>query len=305
MPCYFPLQAYRGRQENSQKIAITFKRSNSWRGQELKLPCGQCIGCKLERSRQWGVRCLHEASLYEENSFITLTYDDQNLPKDLSLHMEDFQKFMKRLRKSVDHKIRFFHCGEYGETTLRPHYHALLFGHDFSDKKYFSKKGEYSIYTSESLSSLWGKGHCVTGEVSFSSAAYVARYALKKITGPNADEHYAGRKPEYVTMSRRPGIGKAWYDKYKTDIFPRDYVVVRGNRSRVPRFYDNQLQLEDPSTMALLKIEREKNANGHYVDDWLSDGSHIRVSDSSLCRLAVKEEVKVAEIRNLKRGGVS
>lgn len=301
MPCYSPLHAYKGKSNEADKIRITFRRSDSWRGEKLDLPCGQCIGCRLERSRQWAIRCMHEASLYSDNSFITLTYNDENLPKNNTLVKEHFQNFMKRLRKNITpRKVRFYHCGEYGDSLGRPHYHALLFNYDFPDKKYFSGKDGNKIYTSDMLSNTWTHGFAVAGEVTFESAAYVARYVMKKITGAKADAHYNGRLPEYTTMSRRPGIGKAWFDKYNSDVYPRDGVLVRGSYTRPPRYYDNELVKIDPSQMALIKIRRERNGE-HFVTDTLSDGTVIRVSDSSGPRLLVKEEVKKASINNLKR----
>lgn len=302
MTCYFPLIAYKSYSKDPQKMKLVFKRSLSQRDVEVALPCGQCIGCKLERSRQWAVRCMHEASLYEENCFLTLTYSNDFLPKNGSLVLSDFQNFMKRLRKSIAPKrVRFFHCGEYGEQFERPHYHALLFNYNFSDRKFFKRGGnESTLWTSSTLSKLWPMGHALIGDVTFDSASYVARYILKKVTGERSEEHYKGRIPEYTTMSRRPGIGKGWYEKFKGDVYPLDRVVVRGNDTRPPRFYDSLFAREDPSAFALIKIKREKNGN-HFVDDVLSDGTCIRVSDSSMRRLIVKEHVKQAQISTLKR----
>lgn len=300
MPCYSPLHAFKGKSKDAQKTLITFRRSESWKGERLDLPCGQCIGCRLERSRQWAIRCMHEASMWEENCFLTLTYDDDHLPLDGSLRLEDFQLFMKRLRKSRDEKVRYYHCGEYGERFGRPHYHALLFNCDFDDKRLFSERNGQKVYSSEVLSKLWPFGFSVIGEVTFESAAYVARYVMKKVTGEKAGAHYGNRRPEYTTMSRRPGIGKSWFDKYRSDVFPVDRVFARGVSSRPPRYYDNLLGAEDASTLALIKIEREKNGF-RTVEDVLSDGRRVRVSDSCDARLAVKEEVKKAEIAHLKR----
>lgn len=300
MPCYSPLHAFKAKANDSSKISITFSRPSSWKGDRLDLPCGQCIGCRLERSRQWAVRCMHEASLHEQNSFITLTYDDEHLPKDWSLQKSHFQNFMKRLRKSISHRVRYYHCGEYGDLNARPHYHALLFGHDFSDKRLHSERKEVRLFTSDQLQRLWPMGFSTIGEVTFESAAYVARYVMKKINGPAAEDHYYGRTPEYTTMSRRPGIAQKWYEKFKSDVYPRDYVVSRGFKSRPPRYYDNLLGREDQSTLALLKINREKSSI-KYVDDVLSNGKIIKELDSSSRRLAVKEIVKQAEISQLKR----
>ena len=228
MPCVHPLTAWRGEWKDNGKREIIFDRSKCKKIQpeEIKLPCGQCVGCRLERSRQWAMRCVHEASLHKENMFLTLTYDKDHLPASQSLVLEDFQKFMKRYRRYANVPLRFFHCGEYGEITFRPHYHSCIFGHSFDDKILWATKNGNRLYTSRALNLLWGKGYCIIGDVTFDSAAYVARYIMKKITGEKAEEHYKGRKPEYVTMSRRPGIGKGWYDKWKEDIYPHDYVII-------------------------------------------------------------------------------
>ena len=193
-------------------------------GRSLELPCGQCIGCRLERSRQWAMRCVHEASMHDDNCFITLTYNPENLPPDCGLIKSDFQKFMKRYRRAFPGKeIRFYHCGEYGDANNRPHYHAVIFGHNFDDWMYLfdSPSGE-PIYTSPTLERIWGHGFVTVGSVTFESAAYVARYVMKKINGPlkeKIDEktdlkHYERVNaftgeiievmPEYSTMSRRP-----------------------------------------------------------------------------------------------------
>lgn len=299
MPCYFPLHAFKGKKKENGKIEIAFNIRDSWKGERLEIPCGQCIGCRLEKSRQWATRCMHESSLYDENSFITLTYDDQNLPKNNSLEMRDVQLFMKRLRKKEKRKkIRFFQCGEYGEETNRPHYHSILFNHDFTDKKYYKTQNGNKLYTSNSLDNLWEKGMCVIGDVSFESAGYVARYSLKKITGENANVHYQGRKPEFVTMSRKPGIGFKWIQKYVDDVYPNDHVIVRGSSNLPPRYYDNYLDKVNPGLLIELKKKREKNER--FIDR-IYNGRKIKESDSSDYRLAIKEKVKRSQIGFLTR----
>lgn len=237
----------------------------------IEVPCGQCIGCRLERSRQWAIRCMHEASLHEENCFITLTYNPENLPEDGSLHVEAFQKFMKRLRKEyAPKKIRFFHCGEYGDKMGRPHYHACLFGIDFPDKKSHNTR-QGIVQSSDTLARLWPFGFNVVGDVTFESAAYVARYITKKVTGEKALEHYtdidyttgevlAERKPEYVTMSRRPGIAHGWFEKYKGDVFPSDNIIVRGKEMKPPKYYDRQYEIIDEEAMKKIKGQRVAKA---------------------------------------------
>ena len=251
MPCYRPIQGWRSKTLNETgRRSIVFKKQDAYEPlltSPLEIPCGRCIGCKLERSRQWAIRCVHEASLHDENCVLTLTYDDDHLPADGSVDVTEFQRFMKRLRKHfTGQKIRFLHCGEYGDEGGRPHYHACIFGINFDDKKFHKKsaKGD-RLYTSETLQKLWPFGFCLIGSLTFESAAYVARYITKKITGDKAEEHYQGRKPEYITMSRRPGLAKGWLEKYKTDVYPDDFVVINGKKIGVPKFYDNQLEEEE------------------------------------------------------------
>ena len=183
MACFQPLHAYHASEADSEgKRAISFSRPKG-DSRMVKLSCGQCIGCRLERSRQWALRCSHEASMYDENCFITLTYREDALPPLGSLDKRHFQLFMKRLRKRYPKKtIRYFQCGEYGEKLSRPHYHACLFNHDFDDKKLFKVEGENRLYVSEKLTQLWPYGYSTVGAVTFESAAYVARYVTKKMT---------------------------------------------------------------------------------------------------------------------------
>jgi len=238
-------------------------------GFSLQLPCGSCRGCRLERSRQWAMRCTHEASLYDDNCFITLTYDDDHLPSDGSLNKKHFQDFMKRLRSRFsERRIRFYHSGEYGSQFRRPHYHALLFNFDFADKKLFKISNGERLYTSKVLENCWRFGFGSVGAVTFESAAYVARYIMKKVLGDSVerDLHYLSCDevtgdltqlvPEYATMSRRPGIGRDWYDRFCSDVFPRDEVVLRGRVMRPPRFYDCLYEQGDPADFARLKAER-------------------------------------------------
>lgn len=262
----------------------------------VEVPCGQCVGCRLERSRQWAIRCYHEAQLHEENAFITLTYDDDHLPEGSTLVKKHYQDFMKRLRfRYRDRTIRYFQCGEYGETTHRPHYHACLFGFDFTDKRLFSTRGGVRLYTSDELNLIWGMGHCTVGEVTFQSAAYVARYIMKKVTGDEAEKHYEildpdtgeiySREPEYTTMSRRPGIGKGWLEKYHDEVYPSDFIVVNGVRMQPPKYYDAQ---QPEESLEWLKHARVKRAAS-------------RAHDNTPERLRTREKVKKAQLGHLKR----
>lgn len=288
MACFNPLQGWRSRTVNpSGKRSIVFNRNAGYEDLPVEVPCGQCVGCRLERSRQWAIRCVHEASLYDDNCFLTLTYDDKHLPGDGSLDKDAFPKFMKRLRKkyprSKDNNIRYFMCGEYGEKFARPHYHACIFNFDFPDKTLWSVRNGIRLYTSEILSgsekvrALWPFGYCVIGDVTFDSAAYVARYIMKKITGESASDHYGGLEPEFCTMSRRPGIGKGWYEKYQSDLFPHDKTIIKGKEVNVPKFYRQLHELDDAKLAFLLKVTRKKLAAA-------SDDTTIkRLRDREIC----------------------
>jgi len=251
MTCYHPITGYRAREPNkSGKYSIVFNPKQGYIDMPKTVPCGQCIGCRLDYARQWAIRCMHEASLHEYNCFITLTYHPDFLPKGGTLVKKHFQDFMKRFRKKIEVPIKFYQCGEYGEKYRRPHYHACIFGYDFPDKFRVedSKSGEKQ-YDSETLNSLWGFGRTRIGEVNFDSAGYVARYITKKIKGKDAEEHYKSVDqetgeiidlvPEYTTMSRggRSGKGLAadWYDRYSSDVYPSDSVVVKGKEVRPPQ----------------------------------------------------------------------
>lgn len=277
MPCYSPLKGYYSAEiGKSGKRGITFDRGASFSGVGLSLPCGQCVGCRLERSRQWAVRCMHEKRVcYNDgypSSFVTLTYDDESLRNIVdeygvaTLVKRDLQLFMKRLRKKTGNGVRFYACGEYGETSLRPHYHVLLFNRDFSDKrKYQFGDVSHPLFTSRALDSLWSVdgrnlGRAVVGEVTFDSCAYVARYVVDKITGDRSAEHYQGRVPEFTVMSRRPGIGSEYYARYGSEAYAHDAIVMNGVTMRPPRFYDTRYELVDSARMVLLKRKRRRAA---------------------------------------------
>lgn len=282
MPCYAPLTGFYSKDVGkSGKRGITFDRGASFSGVAIKLPCGQCIGCRLERSRQWAVRCMHEKQMHEESCFLTLTYDDENLPLGGTLVKSDLSLFVKRLHnrllRSRGVGVRFYGCGEYGEQYGRPHYHVLIYGYDFADKRLFqrNKRGE-PLYTSEELRELWPVGHHSIGAVTFDSAAYCARYIMKKVTGEPAQDYYdvmtsdgeiVSRVPEFTNMSRRPGIGMTWFAKYGSHAYKWDSVVINGKEVRPPRYYDMKFELVDSGRMSWLKSKRKRAALAHKEDN--------------------------------------
>lgn len=180
-------------------------------GLHRNVPCGQCIACRLNKVRDWTVRIMHEAKFYKDNVFLTLTYSPENLPSDGSLHKEDLQLFMKRLRKALgEEKVRFFACGEYGEKYSRPHFHLILFGIGQNHSIFKGKKWDYKAkgYFLETFRP-WNKGIAFLGDVTYSSARYVASYVNKKQLGKKGQQWYKENhlQPEFTLMSRRPGIG--------------------------------------------------------------------------------------------------
>jgi len=273
MPCYRPLHGFKSRNLNpSGKRSIVFNISEGYRDLPIQIPCGQCLGCRLERSRQWAIRCMHEASLHENNCFITLTYSPEHLPEGGNLIYDHFQRFMKRLRKKFSNTtIRYYMCAEYGEKFKRPHFHACLFNLDFVDKvpaPMRRRPGEQPLFVSDTLNSLWPYGFASIGQVTFESAAYVARYITKKQTGQKSWEHYTDfdantgeifneRVPEFNKMSLKPGIGAGWFDKYKTDVYPLDEIIIRERQMKPPKFYDKLLERHAPKIFHKIKAKRK------------------------------------------------
>ena len=214
---------------------------------------------------------------------------------------------MKALRSKLSPKlIRFFNSGEYGSPTsennyiARPHWHTIIFGHEFTDLVPYKKTKAGTIFTSAKLEKIWGKGFCSVVELTQQTANYVARYSIKKINGDRAQEHYEkicpttgdiqNVRPEFSTQSRRPGIAKAWYEKYKTDVFPHDMVIMSdGTRVKTPRYYDALLQSESLEQYERIKKDREEYGLLH-------------LKDSTLSRLKTRETVKKASIKTLSRG---
>lgn len=321
--CTRPLTAWYSKTKNeSGKFGIVFTRGEAAQPDDpFTIPCGRCIGCRFEHSRQWALRCVHEAKLHKRNCFLTLTFDDDHIVKrenPYTVDKRDFQLFMKRLRKTTTEKIGYYHCGEYGDHTQRPHYHACVFNHDFQDKQFAKRSGGHNLYVSEVLNGthiidkyfphlrnrintpeyhakgtslegqrkrnikgLWPYGVVLIGDVTFQSAAYTARYVMKKINGQKKDlvdpetglKHYERYnefgeiievEPEYVTMSRNPAIGKAWIEKYFKDMYPKDHITLNGRKVRPPKYYDRWMQEKHPYEMEYVKDKR-KDVNQEYT----------------------------------------
>lgn len=210
----------------------------------FQLPCSKCLECRLEYSRQWAIRCVHEAQMHEKNVFITLTYEDEKLisPK---LVYSDFQKFMKKLRKVQNEPIGLFVTGEYGEKNKRPHWHAIIFNWHPTDGvyKYSNHRGD-RVYSSETLSKLWGNGVADYGSVTLQSAGYCARYAAKKLVHGKDDEH------DYHPISKKSSkhaIGKKWIEKFHADVFSYGKLELPdGTSTTIPRYYEKWYEKHHP-----------------------------------------------------------
>lgn len=242
---------------------------------------------------------MFESQCHESSSFITLTYDESHCPFPPSLDYSHFQKFMKRLRKQFG-AVRFFMCGEYGSQNGRPHFHACIFGTDFPDRVFWSStpRGD-KLFRSPSLERLWPFGISSVGELTFKSAAYVARYSLKKVTGDLAESHYrfvdldtgevSQLVPEFCHMSLKPGIGGRWFELYSSDVYgSHDYVVVNGHKCKPPKYFDRLFKRLDRREFDFVKDDREQ-------------AGLARSGESSDARLAARERVQLAALKQLSR----
>lgn len=260
-------------------------------GVSRRLPCNTCLGCRIDYSRMWALRCVHESKLFDDNCFVTLTYDNDHIKMGRerpSLFKRDLQLFFKRLRKHFD--VRYFACGEYGDTTHRPHYHACLFGLDFKDKVLYSRSNGNDLFRSDTLDRLWGNGNCLIGAMSAESAAYVARYCLKKLSVDF--KHYfkdEGIEPEFLAMSRRPGIGRGYFDMFNSDFFVVDKCITSSGVYSVPRYYSDILRVIDNDLFVHVKAMRDERKR------------KVELFERMPKRLSVKAAVKAAQIKALKR----
>ena len=274
MVCYAPLKAYPGREfdRSTGKRPLTFSGQKSLiEGTLYSVPCGVCIGCRIDRAESWAIRGFHEArchGLEPGSAFLTLTFDTEHLPVDNSVRLEAMQKFMRDLRYRVGKAfpLRYLLCGEYGSRRGRAHYHVLVFGWRFPDRKrYKSTRGGQWLFTSELLSQAWPHGLALVGDVSYQSARYVGGYVTKKIGGELAAEHYWRQspvdgnfyevEPEFASMSLKPGLGERWFQEFSGDVFPSDEVIVDGRPHKPPRYYEKLYGEE-----AMKPIKRKRKA---------------------------------------------
>lgn len=292
MPCYKPIDAW----QPANGGPLSF-RPGAY-PIAIKIPCGQCIGCRTDRRKEWALRLVHESRLHSQSCFVTLTYGPDSLPRGSTLVKRHVQLWIKKLRRHLEpRKIRFFAVGEYGDESKRPHYHALIFGWWPSDAQLFSEGGGHRLYTSRTLAALWTHGFSSFGSVTPESCAYTAHYCVKKVTGPLAKDHYTrvtrdGEMyeviPEFALMSRRPGIGAGFFAGYRDELVSSDHALLGGRKLRIPRYYDKLLERESAGALAAAKIRRKEKARPHRADNTRE-------------RLLQREEVAQSKHRSTRR----
>lgn len=329
MACYHPLIAQRRKHEKGVPHIIAknndysdateyFHLQKSSVFDTWQIPCGKCIGCRLDYAKEWANRCYLESTMKSPNWFVTLTYDDAHLPMNYlftdeeclsvnSLKKDDLSGFIKRLRRHYDYHnipndLSFYACGEYGSNFFRPHYHILLFGIPINDLVYHSTKNGFITYNSPTFDSLWKRGFVTINEFSYETASYVARYMLKKQKG-DASIQYSNLDivPEFSQMSRNPGIAQSYYSTHKDEIFNNGYISVKTAKGvfheKVPKYFMRLLEKDDPKEFFKIKKARQEQ---FYAD--LERNAIFKTSELTNCEQRLVDEfTKLSQIKALRR----
>lgn len=205
--------------------------------------------------------------MHDESCFITLTYNDENLPEHNSLNYEHLQKFWKRLRKQRG-KLRYYACGEYGDETLRPHYHAIIFGHAFTADRKIIRRHPTLLWTSPTLESAWGLGNVSVGALTFQTAQYTASYVTKKLNNKKQYVRIDEESGELIPLvqprafvSLRPAIASEWLKHHGHNVYSHDHVVIDGRPQKPPKYYDKWLAKQSNVITQIIKDRRIKNVN--------------------------------------------
>lgn len=346
MPCYRPnMMLFDTKKTPKQKIKFVSANSKDFVGYEyfdeenkflksprnvyhkgeewIRVPCGQCIGCQEAYSKQWAVRCMLEASQFDSstNFFLTLTYDDANLPRGVEIVNKDtgeikvvdgclvkkhIQDFIKRLRFHFQDKyhhtgIRVFYCGEYGGQTGRCHFHCILFNCPIpqDNLKIFKVTKENNIiWTCDEIEKLWNKGFISLAEVNWDTCAYTARYCLKKVRGKISQDYYfeQGKTPEFTGMSLRPAIGSNFFDQHFQEIYENDEMIIKGHKEKIqpikpPKYYDKKFQAMFPDRYDALVVKRKQT---------MCNKNKLKLNNTTLTereQLRVEEEEKKNQMK--------
>lgn len=271
--------------------SIVFDKSRGFSDREQVVSCGRCIGCRRDEALSWSVRSWHEYQMVSKSCALTLTYSEDNCPRSISI--DELQRFFKRLRKNTGADFRYIACGEYGEDFGRPHYHACVFGMDFSADHIFYKRASDGtpLYNSAELNKSWKFGHATEGVVSFSTACYVAGYVVKKVSGSRADAHYDGRDAEFRLSSTKPALGRRWFEKYWKDCLNDEIILPSGGSAPLPKYYldlldrispNDSIRIRNSRSCAAFEMARSGVLSGRVLDQkerfalsQLSKRSHI------------------------------
>lgn len=303
MACFYPVPAW---ELESGELKFDYHSGLRVR-RALSVPCQRCVGCLFGRVAEWGLRADHERKLHKEACWVTLTFDDEHFPCSDEEWRREVVLFGKRMRKAAQpQRLRTFGCCELGDRTFRPHAHLCVYGFDFPREVPRCKghSGELS-YSCELLSKLWPNGFAVVGDLSHASASYTAGYCVKKVTGrdrskddrvpvvhPVTGEVFRLSRAFPVLVSRRPGLGAGWFGRYGEQAVEQGAVLAPGGeRLPVPKYYRKLAKRVDPLMGSQAKAEAELRA-------------YEQRADNTPERLAVKEEVFRAKVRNLRREGV-
>ena len=336
MTCYHPLHAFNNGinlasgkpnykiTSNKVKSVYFDEETNHWylssdpneysNNTYIDIPCGKCVGCRIDYSRSWATRCILEAQYHSRSMFLTITYDDDNVPhscypdletgeiKDiLTLSSKDFTLFIKRLRyyysERFNKEFRFFACGEYGSTTLRPHYHAIIFGLELDDLKEVKQSHTgFPLYQSDLVDKAWNKGFVLLSDNTWETSAYTARYIMKKQKGEGSSVYEEFNiEPEFVRMSRMPGIAKQYYDDHKHDIYKHDEIILQnGKVVKPPKYFDDMYSKEFPEIFEEVRNKRIEAAK-------VSDDTKEKLYGDKYKRLEREEIAKQSQVSKLIR----
>lgn len=282
MSCLTPLTLY-----HLEDGSTTFNKEIGFN--PISIPCQQCLGCRIDHSRDWALRCMHHAQSFQQSCFITLTFNKENLKDRKSVNVKDFQLFIKRFREKYP-KINYFHSTEYGDKRSRPHHHAILFGYFPPDAYIWQKSGHNIYYRSPELEKFWRyQGFIVVGELTYQTAAYTASYTFKKQKGKDYPE---GISPEKMTCSHYIGIDH--FKKYYKDYVNLGKIIYDGKHYRIPRRYIKELEKIDPKLYIDFKQKREENSR---LDDILDRERRYRklVNNQQKYKKKYSNDVPLAE----------
>lgn len=298
MACYHPVQAWRNTFSDfklKKRAAPFFKKPSKislllGTTKPLPLPCGKCIGCRIDYSRQWAMRGTAELSMVETACFLTLTYNNENLPEGGTLMKDHYQDFIRALRRR-GYKFTYMMAGEYGDKKGRPHYHAIIYGQDFmkgATLAPYKQSKQMPLYENAKLTEIWGKGNVIIAQATTASIQYVASYITKKKSGAEAKEHYGGRLPEFMQPSLKTPIGKRWLEKYWRDVFPSDQFIFNGVAVPPPKYFRKWYAKHFPQNALELSVKRET---------LMEQKAHEFTPE----RLAARKEVTLANFKKYKR----